>query len=513
MFSVIAVDSSDNQWRPQSWKMSKFGYALNAGCTATMVKVPTTNDLPVHLDRLEIWDNLNRLWFGQIEDIQDNTDMRETTITALGFSAYLKEIDIARLWMDTGFADWDLVAPVPWPDNYNIDVYERDNNNRVFIRLRNGASVISGNFGSIYYRSANDDRINQDIFSVTFDWEIGSDVPAGMHLRLYSYSSDFSTRTQEFTQAGAGTLSGSEDIEITAGQKGLEFRFHSSTNHTATNDNSFIKLTNVRVNGLTAFEVADTPRADDLIKDMLTNFAPLISTDQTGITAGTFTITDFKENGSNVLNTINRVNEVEDYHWKIDEISDTDSLPRFDYKAIDRGTIDYTLDQTMGKFKPSGTSLENVFNAVRVWYQKPNGNKTSVTRTSTVTLLGSRTKTAHINIITASLTKAQETGDIFLTEHARPKVKGTYIATGDVFHNTKGFLSSWLMRPGEIVHIRDHDPTPATLTEIASADVLNGRNVFMIKRVDVDPNKRQTRLELDVTSNRLDIMLARQGIS
>ena len=516
MFNIIAVDSAGTQWRPRSFTIQRFGYTLNGGCDAAAIKIPNTRDLPAQLDRLEIWDNLTRLWFGQVEDIGTDSNTGEKTITALGYSAYLKEIDIARHWIDTGYRNWSGNPPVPWADSYNVGMFERDNNNRLFMRQPIDVTVESGYHAPMYYSLCHPDKIDQAIFSVTFDYVIGEEVDTGMFGRLYSHDTDLTNTTLEWDLEGDGTeQSGSEDIEITAGQKAMQFRLHSATNCTASTENLFVKITNIRVNGLTGFEVADTPKADDFIKDILTNSAAGISTDVSDIAAGTYTMPDLYEEGSKVRDLINRVNEVEDYHWGIYEISDTDSKPRMRYQAIDRGTVDYTLDQTMGKLKLSGSSLENVYNAVRVWYQTPTGRAISTTRTTTVAVLddASRTKTAEISVNTESEAKAQEAGDVYLAEHGRPKIKGSFTATGTVYHNSRGFMPAWYMRPGEIVHIRDHDPTPETLTEIDSANVLNGRNVFMITAVEVDPNTKQVRLELDVISNRLDLFLARQRIA
>ena len=507
MFNIIAVDSSGNQWRPQSWKLSKFGYALNAGCTATMVKVPTTADLPAHLDRLEIWDNINRLWFGQIEDIQNNTDLRETTITAVGYSAYMKQVDVDRDYLISGIGLW---GEHTFDTDGTAGTISFDKNNRLYMEQVRGLTSAGFHYRGI--RTFDDSTIPDTIQRISFDWEVGAGYDNTQELITLNLRTD-GTDTQEWTQAAAGADSGSEDFDPpSVDRRGAYFSYQIVSARTIP-ANAWIKITNIKVWCGDATSPTDDFEADDIIIDALGEYAADISTDVDDISTASFTIPELVQRRTTLHKTINEVNKYEDFHWGFYEISDTDDKPRMRYKAIDRGTVDYTLDQTMGKFTQSGSSLDGVYNAVRVTYQDTNGRPRSVTRTATVTLLGSRTKTAQIRINTESTTQAQEAGDVFLSENGRPKVKGQFTVTGEVFHNTKGFFQGWLMRPGEIVHIRDHDPTPETLTEIASANVLNGRNVFVIKHVDVDPNKRQTRLELDVASNRLDIMLARQGIA
>jgi len=516
MFHVLVVRADGTQWRPKHVTIMPFRYIINGGCYAATIKIAQTRDLPRHYDRLEIWDNLKRLWFGQIEDIGNDSNTGEITIKALGYSAYLKEISIARHWIDTGFAHWGQVPPTPPTDSWQWDSIEKDNNNRLFFRIPRD-QVVNGNLAAgLYYRRCNTDAINQTIHSIEFTIESLAEFDsAESEMQLNSYSSNFSDAVNEFALGGSGAQgpTGTSDT-ITAAKKALAFFFDGQGAHTPTTDNYVVKITSVRVNGLTGFESGDTPKADDFIKDILTNFASEVSTDQSDIAAGTFTITDMVEDGSNCLALINRINEVEDYHWGFYEIEDSggDEKPKFQYKAIERGTVDYTLDQTMGKLKLSGTSVENVFNAVRVKFRTTEGRTTSVTRTATVALLDdvSRTKTAEIRVDTESTAKAQEAGDAFLAEHGRLKVKGSFTITGDAYHNSRGFLPAWEMRPGEIVHIRDLDPTPETLTEIASGTVMNGRNVFIIKAIDVDPNTKKVRLELDVISNRLDLLLARK---
>ena len=66
--SILTKDSDGNQFHPAAIYDITFSYATEIGCEGAEILLPNEINLPGQMDELRIYDNLNLLWVGRIED-------------------------------------------------------------------------------------------------------------------------------------------------------------------------------------------------------------------------------------------------------------------------------------------------------------------------------------------------------------------------------------------------------------------------------------------------------------
>ncbi len=510
--NIVTKDGDGNQFHPASIYTLNFSYLIGAGCEKAEILLPNEKDLPTQLDDLRIYDNTELLWLGRIEDEPLVTESGEVLITAVGYASHLKDELVQKLWTDTSTAHWDLTPPIPPPESFAWQQGERDNNNRVFIRMPQGMEFINGAATGLYYRLANTDKINQDIHSITFDYETGTSYNGNnWRLQLVSYDEDFNNGVNEFQLATTGATAASSTNNITANKKALVFRIAEQSASTAdvpTDNNFWAKITNLRVNGSSEF--LSTVTADALIKDIIPDFAPSLSTDFSDIDTGTATITDFfAEDPTTPLGLLQRAVVGEDWKTGIYEVG-KDDKPKYQAITIPRGTIDWFVSVDDGPLDIAGRSIQEMFNSVVVEFLTADGRVTSVTRTTTIDLFDNFgiTKEAIIRVNTTSQTAAEEAGDQFLVEFGRPRAKGQMILKGPILSKF-GNRPAWFIRPNDILQIHDLDASPATLEDMSESTVTNGINIFEVTAVDVNisGSEQSITIQLETPASRLDFEL------
>lgn len=504
--NIVTKDSDGNQFHPAAIYTLNFSYIVGAGCEKAEILLPNEKDLPEQLDDLRIYDGIELLWLGRIEDEPLTTATGEVLITAVGYASSLKDQLVQKLWVDTGLQFWDVQAPISWPEADNQGSFEKDNNNRVFIRLTRDTDNVINNRGLVYYRLAHPDKINQDIHSIVFDWE--TRITSVGRLRLLSFSSDLSGEVNQFEVVGDGTLQTGTQTVTPTNKKALAFALVNLGSVTPADDNYYIKITDLRVNGSSDF--TGTITADALIKDIIPDFAPSISTDFSDIATGTGTITDFfAENPTTPLELIKRAHSGEDWKTGIYELG-LDNKPRYKAQDMTRGTIDWFVSVDDGPLQLAGKSIQKVFNEVEVQFLTETGAVTTVTRNIAVSLLDNAgiTRTAIIRVNTTSQTAAEEAGDQFLIEFGRPRAKGQMTLKGNILSKF-GNRPAWFIRPNDILQIHDLDASPETLEDMSEATVLNGINIFEIVAVEanISGSEESVTIQLETPASRLDFEL------
>lgn len=507
--NIVTKDGDGNQFHPETLYTLNFSYLIGAGCEKAEILLPNEKDLPTQLDDLRIYDNTTLLWLGRIEDEPLVTESGEVLITAVGHASHLKDELVQKLWTDTGTQFWDTTPPVPPDDVWSWDFAERDNNNRVFLRKPSnfvtGASMQSG----VYYRLGNSDKVDQDLFSMTWDYETGAGYDGAVtRLFLTSHSDDFGVPVNEWSSTGAGALAGSTGLTLTANKKAVVFKLARITDDSSTGTDNWAKLTNIRVNGSSDFTGTNTP--DDFIKDIIPDFAPAISTDFSDIDIGTATITDFyAEDPSTPLELVSMAASGEDWKTGIYEVG-SDNKPRYKAKTIGRGTIDWFVSVDDGPLDIAGQSIQEMFNSVVVEYLTENGAVTTLTRTATVSLFDNFgiTKEARIKLNTTSQIAAEDAGDQFLTEFGRLRAKGQMTLKGPILSRF-GNRPAWFIRPNDMLQIHDLDASPATLEDMTESVVTNGINIFEVIAVDVNisGSEESVTIQLETPASRLDFEL------
>jgi len=180
-------------------------------------------------------------WEGRLEDIAIVPG--GLSLTAFGYQRALSDLLYTALWSMTGTAGWRPAAFDGWvPERY-----EMDNNNRLYISLKNGAIYGHDNhYGELAYASPDKQLLSIVSFSADYD----ANLPTGWQARIITTDPDNSNRSTAFTLTGDGTpQTGTIDVNTTARRRvalGLRNNTGSAYTNTAQTGNYYIRLTNIR---------------------------------------------------------------------------------------------------------------------------------------------------------------------------------------------------------------------------------------------------------------------------
>ena len=516
--NIIFTDTEGNEthFAKKNYDL-KYSFARQGGPLTAEITLPIDLIDPIKiLTDVKIYDGLDLIWNGRVFEVPRVTiDKQAAVINALGNINNLTDQSFRRHYSDESYNAWDVTPPTPPTESWYWEKAERDNNNRVFLRLPKDEEVTNNLVTGVYYRRCNTDAINQNIYSILFDYETGATYDSTeSQLQLRSYGSDFNTTVVEFALAGSGVLTGTGIADVTtASKKALVWMFRGISTHTPPDAQFWAKITNIRVNGFSDF--TGTYQADEVIKDFLTDFNPRISTDHSLIENATFTLDEFfVESSKGSLEVLKELNKYEDYNFGCWDYG-SDDLPRLTYEAHDTSTIHYITSLRRSKPELSGESLENQFNAVDVEFNDPVSGKRIITRTDAHALLDNagitRKPLSPLSVDTTSQAAANQAGDTFLADRARRQSRGGMVVVNNVKDRNGVNVPVTHIRPGKNILIRDLDPAEEDLTTMSSSDVLNGKNIFKIEQVDVDAKGHVASIQLDNEGNRLDLLLSRKG--
>lgn len=524
MFDLVITNSNGTQSHyckklyELEWSAVDRGGPLSL--TASIPIDLVTPDI-TRLDKVELWYQLERIWIGRVKETPTVTlNGQAATLVCEGWIEHMGDVSFQRLYSDISYDAWDTTPPTAPPESAEFERCTKDNNNRLFFRCERGTSYDENLVSGIYYRRCHTDKINQDIYSVEWDYATGAlyDGTNYAAFSLASYSNDWANMVPEWSLPGAGASTGSHDEVIAASKKSIMFYMAGTQGHTFTPASSacWAKATSVRVNGLAGF--VDNYYVGDVIEDILANYVPLASTDYSKVSTGTYILPEcFFETPIKPSAAVEEINKYENYNYGFWDLG-SDGKPRFTYDAHDKGTVHYIASLKQCSLDLAGQSCENEYDRVRVEYQDhKTGSLRWVVRSVTNALFDSwgmhRSPDSPIQIESTSAAAANQTGDSFLEDANKPQAKGSVVVTGMVRDNTGGALPAWLMKPGKNILIRDYQADPQTLTDMASADVLaRGRNIFRIRQVDSSPSKGEATIQADNPGDRLDLYLARKRL-
>lgn len=265
-------------------------------------------------------------------------------------------------------------------------------------------------------------------------------------------------------------------------------------------DNCWLRFDTALCASSTSYESAGASAltADKVVLDALTR-APLLSTDTSGVSAGSFTVPSYAPDGHvTPREAIDAVNAYEGYRARVDV------RKRVAFSAYPAAPIVETLAELDDS---SPTTVDDV--TTRVVVETTDGANVAITadRTTTATTLaGQRGVTRAIAVNPSSpMTQAgaDRVGDVWLAEHARAAMRGTItIRPGDcrtVLGGASVHPAELLTRVGEQLRLARY------------RDQITGTSHRDARIVDVDysPADNTARVSLDATRNRLDTLLAR----
>ncbi len=528
MITVILKETDSTKDKKQTHYLRQlygctFKMGRNGGCTEAEIIIPIDIVNPhAILETLEIYDNTTFLWFGRVYETPRVTINKQAMIiTAIGFINHLLDQSFSYIYSDVSWDKWDTDPGfINWPDANNFNFCTKDNNNRLFIQVNDGDTYPASSLDGIYYAACETTYgTNQPIYSISFDYTIGAGITSACQARLYSYTNTNTGSALEWSLTGNGaTQTGSVTDTISASKTALFFCLYASSDMVSSSSTSYMKITNIRVNGHSSF--TGTYQADEVIKHILTNYAIHFSMDQTLIANGTYNLAEcFFTEPISPLEATKKLNSFEDYNYGVYSYG-SDNLPRFEWAAHDLATIDYYTSMKVARPELSGESIEEQFNAVDVSYHDSGDRSVFTTVTATHELLNNyqianetagltRKPDSSLGVDTSSNSMAIQAGNTFLSDKARRQGKAPIVLRGTVTSQNGAMPVTW-MRPGKNIMIRDLQATPDDLATMVSSNVLNGKNIFRIESVEIDALNNVATLELDTPGDRLDILLSKK---
>lgn len=265
-------------------------------------------------------------------------------------------------------------------------------------------------------------------------------------------------------------------------------------------DASWLRIQSVVACSSTAYESAGASAltADDVVLDAAPR-ATLLSTDTSGVSAGSFTIPSYAPDGHvTPREAIESVNAFEGYRAMVD----------VNRRVIFGAYPTAAVVETFGELDDSApTTVDDV--TTRAIVETTDGASVNITadRTTTATTLAGRRGVTRALAINPSSPMTQagadRVGDIWLAEHARAPMRGTItIRPGDcrtVIGGRPVQPAELLLRVGEQMRLaRYRDP-------ITGASHRDAR----IVDVDYSPQDNVARVSLDATRAQFDKLLAR----
>lgn len=235
-------------------------------------------------------------------------------------------------------------------------------------------------------------------------------------------------------------------------------------------------------------------KASDIIKIILTNYCPDISSDQGNIDTSSYTIPALaKTTRVRPLSVIQEALKFETWDKAVWEDK------KFWYKAYDASALSYDCSINDIEASDEGETLEGTGNKIFVEYKDGSGNPLWEERTDSDTTniwnqWGKIRYLDNLKVETTSQAAAQQAGDKALEVARRPRWKGPVAVKDCVYHPTTGQpIPYFAIRAMRNLRIRDYR---------------GGNRILKIIKVDVDLDNRQATLALDQSPGTIEAMLA-----
>lgn len=208
-------------------------------------------------------------------------------IGAYGYWRAMFDTPYTALWTDTRYRNWEIVgeedSSLRTPAKYYMD-----NNNRLYVSLRQGETYTNNaDYGSWYYEVPDEGR--NDATRLEYDYDVT--LPTNWKLIISSFAEGFTsgvTETTVVTGNGSNQTGSNQAEAITASKQIVVFSLLNQTGGDYTNsgetDDWYASVTNVRVMGSTG-DASNEMHADEIVNDLISAVNALNSTQLDSSTA------------------------------------------------------------------------------------------------------------------------------------------------------------------------------------------------------------------------------------
>lgn len=399
-------------------------------------------------------------WEGRVEDVAVVDGGLQ--LGAFGNWRAFTDAPYTALWSRTTTAGW---RPVTVDDitNRSPERYEMDNNNRLYIALRQGESYGNlAHLGEMTYAAPHNGKRSIVAFSATY----AVLLPTNWQFIVYRCNEDFTSFAAIQTITGTGALLTGTINQTFSGQNRLVIDVRNNTGATYTmaadTGTYYAKLTNIRIKSNTAATITA-----DLVAADLVNFLNKINDDQVqAITAliqspGVDLQDELYEDEwpADILTNLAGRGDSNNEQYEVGVWENRTLHFRPRYSASRTWLVD-ALNLTVSR------TMETLRNAMYAVYRDANSRlKRTATAESAQLSKDAFIRRGFLDVQTTSLTQAEAERDARLadtaviTPRARFDVEGLFDEAG------AGPYPLWMARAGDLVIIRNLSPGLGTAVD------------------------------------------------
>jgi hypothetical protein len=450
-------------------------------------------------------------WEGRVEDlgIENSNDGQVWRIAAVGGMAHASDRTIPLYHIVRG-PDGFIKARSASGEQQNTQVSAGEDpggsgSQSLVCSFPTGMTVPTNGACTAYFLGI--ENADQNLAVFDYSWDAGL-TSASWELRGFSSGTNV-VRTQSASTGGGGTstaIVGTGAFAFGDSRPILQFRWTGAASGTGTSDIVWASFKDI-VMRTTTYTAGGTEQssgyssadkqilASVVVADAVGRLCPEFDGDNAVIETTTYQINELAwPDGIDARGIFDAMAELEPgFRWEVLE-SNADGKYRF--RWVQRPTtVRYEADVDDGYSAPS--SSNEVWNGVLVSYTDGLGQKVYVHRTSTVTELDDAGLTRETKLdldASADATDAQQAGDEFLAEHARPPAQGRLTIARPIQDLTAGrMVHPWEIKAGELIRVRPLSAAPQAIT----ATGRDGKSVFRIVSMEYDATTAQAILELD----------------
>ena len=458
------------------------------------------NQMEVEVGGIPVWGG--RVWEAPLADGGDDA----IGVTGRGWQYHTDDDLLDRYYVHTDVTAWRDQRTYPGSNLaiHRVAGYTAQDGGAISFGWGNNTSVINATASGITL-DLGPNRTAKRIV-VTFDTQ-NPNAFATIYARTHdtedphsgSSNDAFATAFNTITSPASGTFS-------TARRYVSLFMYRSDGLTSTTAMDHIFRVLSVQVFAATAYESggASILKADQVIKDARDNGCPLLSDDNSQITAGAFSIPALAPDGYQTPRALMAAaNAYEGNLLGVDHLRrvffrERDTLPTYEVGAWPGSSFQ----------DASSNSGEALYNKVIVQGTGPDGTPISEVRTATVSLLATQgfDRTAVLNVgsvITSSA--AQKLGDLWLAEKSSPPLKGTLTVSPGGLRKVGGGTvhpSELLLAYGQRIR----------LTQLIDPAGGVGRDATIVSIPSYAHDTETVTIELDNERGRLETLLERLAV-
>lgn len=395
-------------------------------------------------------------WEGRLEDVA--IVVSGLQVRALGYWRSLFDVPYTALWATKKVSEFRANTP----DNVagrNMDRYEYDTNNRLYITPRKNEQFSTANIGSLYY-IAPDDQVN-DIRAITVTYNFLAGATWKARVNVYDASWGSGVALLDLNGSGALQTGTTTVTTAVAGKQIVDVLMYynsgTPTTYAGETGDYYFKITNITI------KKANATITGKSIADALVGYVNGVNSNQ--LSSSTALI---EEPNNDLTEDVYEDRYPADILSSLAERGDNQTPPRWWEVGVwggqrlhfrPRGSqarqwfvdlVDFEVERT----------LDLLRNSVYAVYQDANGRalRSGVSTDSDSVARYGLTRRVGVDIRTTSQTTAEVARDAYLDEHKTIVPRATVVLEG-LYDAMGGEYPLWVARAGDVMTIRNLPPT------------------------------------------------------